>query len=49
MKITWELFETGKDSQKHPRKHQDVFILKTWSTTDLKRNNFIVFKMKGVL
>ena len=30
------------------RTSQDVFILKIWSTTDLKRNNSTVFKMKGV-
>ena len=33
-------------NSKRTRKHQDVFILKIWSTTDLKRNKFM---MKGVL
>ena len=49
MQITWEVFEIAKGLQKHPSKHQDEVILKIWSTTDFKRNNFIVFKMKGIL
>ena len=38
-----------KDFKKYPSKHRDIFILKIWFTTDLKRNSFIVFKMTGVL
>ena len=31
------------------RTRKNVFILKIWSTADLKRENFIVYKVKSVL
>ena len=37
MQITWELFEIVKGLAKYGNKHQDIFILKVSSTTDLKR------------
>ena len=42
-------FDTEKGLSETPNKHQHVFSLKIWSTIYLKRYNFIVFKMKGVL
>ena len=49
MQTTLELFEIAKGLAKIPQQTSRIFILKIWSTTDLKINNFIVFNMKGVL
>ena len=49
MHMTWELFEVAKGLAKTSEQTSIRLILKIWSTSDLKRNNLIVFKMKGVL
>ena len=49
VKINIEIAKGLAKTSQQTTKQQDVFILKIWSTNDLKRDNFIVFKMKRVI